>query len=342
MRLHLTGAFEYMDVNVGFGNAAHHIYQEFKRQGIKMSVSKPDDRRPFRADVEMCFDQPQRYKFVCDGAYRIGYTPWESTGIPREWNIPMSACDEIWTPNNFGQQVFTNLFPDKPVFVFQHGVSQSYRPRRRRLQDDRPFRFLFMGEPQWRKDGQMATNVFLELFADNPEYELIIKATKICNIDVKDKSGRLHGTPDSLYSNVTVMRKIISPAELIQLYSEIDVFIYPTWGEGWGFNPMQAMAMGIPTISTHVWADYAKYITVPIDSYPFQSPWPEIHPGMMFKPDRNQLAFAMKNAKDNYDQLSALAFKNSFALHENYNWEKVCSPAVERIQKIFSSLDLKV
>ena len=105
---------------------------------------------------------------------------------------------------------------------------------------------------------------------------------------------------------------------------------------------MQAMALGIPTISTAAWADYAKYITLPIDSYIAQSPWPELHPGQMFKPDRNQLRRAMMMVKDNYDQLASVAFRNSFKLHEEYNWEKVSTPAVERIQKIFSNLELKV
>ena len=342
MKVNLTGAFEYMDVNVGFGNAAWHIYRELKKQGINVVCKDLQDDTFQQADVEICFDQPHRYTFVCPNAYRIGYTPWESTAIPSSWNAPLTSCNEIWTPNNFGREVFTHLFPNKPVFVYQHGISAHYKPKKRKIRPNRPFTFLFIGEPQWRKDGQMATEVFLELFANNPDYQLIIKATKISNIDVQDENGQAHGTPESLYSNVIVMRDLLSPAQLLALYEEADVFIYPSWGEGWGFNPIQAMAMGIPTISTHVWADYAEYITVPIDSYLGQTPWPELHPGQMFKPDRSQFKSAMATARENYETLSSIAFKNSFKIHEHYNWEKVTKPTASHLKKIFSTLELKV
>lgn len=342
MKIHLTGAFEYMDVNVGFGNAADQIYQTFKSYGLDMSVSRVDDRTPHYADIEICFDQPQRYKFVCPDAYRIGYTPWESTELMAGWRGRIDHCNEIWTPNKFGREVFQYHFPDKPVFVYQHGISQRYRPKKRKLRDDKPFTFLFIGEPQWRKDAQMAVEVFIELFGNNPDYRFILKATKISNVSVKDPKGQMVGPPDVFYDNVITMRKIISPANLIDLYNEADVFIYPSWGEGWGFNPMQAISLGIPTISTYAWSDYAKYITVPIDSFQQLSPWPEIHPGLMYKPDRSQLKQAMKIAKENYNLLADQAFRDSFKMHEDFNWEKVSIPAIQRLENIFSTLEVKV
>jgi glycosyltransferase involved in cell wall biosynthesis len=134
---------------------------------------------------------------------------------------------------------------------------------------------------------------------------------------------------------------MLTPRQMTQLYELSDVFVYPTWGEGWGFNPMQAMAMGIPTITTAAWSDYAEYITIPIESHLFQSPWPDLHPGYMFKPNQKQLKKAMEFIKPNYKTLAQLAFKNSFEIHKNFNWEKVSAPAVEKLEKIFSDLELK-
>jgi glycosyltransferase involved in cell wall biosynthesis len=347
MRIHLTGAFEYQDVRVGFGNAAYFIAEQFKSAGFDVSVSKPGDTTAYQADVEMCFDHANRYRFVCPNAYRIGYTPWESTGIPASWVAPMESCDELWTPNKYCRDIFSERFSHKPIFVYQHGISEHYKPRKRKLRNDRPFTFLFIGEPQLRKDGTMVAEEFVKLFGNNPNYRLIIKATHMSNIMMKDPKNKvsghaLVGSPDYFYDNVITYTKMLDPVQMIQLYDEADIFVYPSWGEGWGFNPMQAIAMGIPTISTHVWADYAEYITVPIDSYLFQSPWQETHPGMMFKPDRMQLSHAMSASLENYEQLASMAFKNAFKIHEDYNWEKVSNPAVRRLKKIFSSLDLKV
>ncbi len=44
------------------------------------------------------------------------------------------------------------------------------------------------------------------------------------------------------------------------MYHQHDVMIYPTYGEGFGFIPFQALATGMPVISTHEWADYKKYL----------------------------------------------------------------------------------
>jgi hypothetical protein len=101
------------------------------------------------------------------------------------------------------------------------------------------------------------------------------------------------------------------------------------------------MAMGIPTISTYEWADYKKYITVPIDTTLYPSPWPECHPGFMHKPNEKQFKEAMEYAKENYEELSEIAFKNSFKVHHDFNWMLVTRPAYGRLKKIYKTLNLE-
>ena len=73
---------------------------------------------------------------------------------------------------------------------------------------------------------------------------------------------------------------------------------------------------------------------MPLGATWWQSPWPEIHPGLVMKPDAEQLKHYMKDVVQNYDKYSELAYKNSFLIHKDYNWEKVSKPAVERLKKI--------
>ncbi len=44
----------------------------------------------------------------------------------------------------------------------------------------------------------------------------------------------------------------ISDAELRMLYTNSDIFVYPSWVEGWGSPPMEAMACGTACITTNV------------------------------------------------------------------------------------------
>jgi glycosyltransferase involved in cell wall biosynthesis len=341
MKVYLTGAPEHMDVRVGFGNASYHIYNTLKNLGVDVHIKKLNDRTPYEADVEIAFDQPQNYKFMCPTSYKIGYTPWESTEFMPNWYKPMRECDELWTTSEWCYNIFKQKLPDKEIFVYNHGIDHAFRPKKRKYSSDRPFTFLFIGEPYWRKDGDLVARTFAKLYGDNPDYRLIIKGTGMHTIKIKDKTDSYYGSPEALYDNIIAITDYLKPEQVVELYAHADVFVYPTWGEGFGFNPLQALAMGIPVISTYAWSDYSDYITVPIESSFFPSPWPEIHPGFMMKPDHKHLELAMKVAKDMHEKWCGQAFLASLEIHKEYDWVKVTEPAVARLEKIFSSLELK-
>jgi len=52
----------------------------------------------------------------------------------------------------------------------------------------------------------------------------------------------------------------MSVENLVNLYHTHHCLVYPTWGEGFGFIPLQGLASGMPTITTYPWANYEKYI----------------------------------------------------------------------------------
>lgn len=339
MRLYLTGAFEHMDTRVGFGNASYHIYRSLRELGLDPQIKDLNSFDPYEADIEISFDQPSKYSFMCPTSYKIGYTPWESTGLMPGWINALSNVDEIWSPCQWNGRLFAEFFPDKPSFVYQHGLDHKYRPKKRKYDPEKPFTFLFIGEPYYRKGGEMVARAFIELFGDDPSYRLIIKCTHI-NTIVVERNG-VSGPPDALYENITVMKRMLPASQVLQLYEAADVFVYPTWGEGFGFNPLQAMGMGIPTITTTAWSDYADYITVPISSNLTQSPWQSIHPGDMMKPNYKELRHAMSVARSNHQEWCNIAFKNSFRLHEEFDWLKVTQPTVDRLQKIYENLSSK-
>ena len=341
MRVYLTGAFELMDRRVGYGNASYYIYETMKKLGVDVHIKDVKDNSPYDADIEISFDQPSRYRFMCPTSYKIGYTPWESTEFLPNWWRNLNAVDEVWTTSYWCENIFQQKLPNKPVFTYQHGIDHKFRPKKRVHDLSKPFTFLFIGEPYWRKDGDLVARTFAEFFGDDPDYRLIIKATNINTIKIHHEQKNIFGSPEALYDNIITMTNMLTSDELIMLYEEADVFLYPSWGEGFGFNPLQAMAMGIPTVCTEAWADYRDYITVPLDSTLHLSPWQEIHPGFMLKPNHMRFRAAVMNAKDNYDEWSSFAFKQSFKIHEEYDWEKVTRPAVDRLEKIYESRNLK-
>ena len=328
MKVSFTGAPEYMDRSVGYGEASNHIFNSFKKVGIDCSIKDKE------ANIGISFIQPVAYTFAKD-QYKIGYTPWESTELQWGWSTPLNqVIDELWTTSPWNADIFSK-HTNKPIFVYEHGVEDVWIPKKREIDPSRPFRFLHVGEPASRKDAQSVVDAFINVFGDNPNVELILKCSRINTTRIYDPlTGHERGTPSAFYKNITIIESEFSPEQMVGLYNLCDVFVYPSWGEGFGFNPLQAMASGIPTICTAGWATYSRYITMPLDSVWFNSPWQATHPGLMLKPDYSQLKFFLQDSYANYNKYSELAYKNSFLIHKDYNWDKVSKPAIERLKKI--------
>lgn len=327
IKVSFTGAPEYMDRNVGFGEASFHMFNELQKNDIECLIGDPSTK------ISISFITPDQYMFG-KKQYKIGYSPWESTGIKPTWINGLKQIDELWVPSEWNAELFKQ-YTNKPIMVYKHGIQDDWVPKKRSVDTSRPFRFLHIGEPAFRKGGQMTVDAFTDVFGNDKNYELILKCTRMNTARAFDKrTGRVLGSPDAHYKNIKVIEAMLSKEQMNGLYDLCDAFVYPSMGEGFGFNPLQAMAKGMPTICTSEWATYKDYITMPLDSTLIESPWQEIHPGALFKPNYNQLRDYMKDVAENYETYSDIAYKNAFLIHKEYNWEKVTKPAVKRIKEI--------
>jgi len=304
-----------MDLNVGYGVAGFKIVSALERQGHRVLFA--DNEPP----VEFFFSQPEYWDFSSDSQYKIGYIPWESTRVPASWHENVKTADEIWTPSDWCRDVL-RYNGIHNVKVFPHGVDHAWEPNRRNIRDQ--FRFLHIGEPAYRKGGQMTVDAFAKLFRYVPDVELVIKAYEHHTLDLRG------------LENVTVITDGIEEPDLIELVQDCHCLVYPSWGEGFGMIPLQAVATGMPTISTSVWADYRRYLDpLQILSMPEPSPWPDSHPGMMYRPDERYLAMLMEEVYFNYDKYSNIFFDRAPQVHLDYDWDRLVSDAFDPIVKQF-------
>jgi hypothetical protein len=313
----------------GYGYALKNIVDSLNSLGHDTPFQNP------KSPVQLNFSQPNYFKMHRD-QYQISYTPWESTVIPDVWKSNLSIVDEIWTTSDW----CANVFEDngyKNVKVFPHGIDPIWHPKKR--QDDGVIKFLHIGEPAPRKAGQMVVDAFVKLFADNPKYQLTVKAhnsntTRIYN-NIIDKE--IIGLPQNIYSNITVITKEYDDNELLKLYNDHDVLVYPSYGEGFGFIPLQALASGMPTICTSAWAHYEKFLgPLKLKSELIYSPWPFPHEGKVFEPNYLHLLETMRDVAHNFKAYSGYYFAQSTKIHEEYNWLQLTNKAFDPIFKKFS------
>lgn len=311
---------------MGYSHAIYQIMMALDRAGFDCLVDDP------RAFVAISMGFPTDYNFY-DYQYKIGYTAWESTKLKSDWRQTMLYVDQLWATSTWTANVFKEATGREDVHVYPHGIDSSWSPKRRL--DTQPFRFLHVGEPQARKNGQKVVDAFINLFGNNPEYQLILKCTNINTTRIFLPDGRIAGGPDGKYKNIKLITQPFSHDTMVDLFHTAHALVYPTTGEGFGFIPLQALATGMPVATTTPWAEYEKFITVPIESKIGKSEYQNIHPGNVFNVTQEAIENSMIDLVDNYDKYAKQSYKNSFHVHMEYDWDVVTAPTAKLLKKLF-------
>jgi glycosyltransferase involved in cell wall biosynthesis len=298
-------------VYTGYGHATLKLMANLAKTRHSVVMNRP-------CEFEMTFSHPQNYVFLNPDSYKIGYTAWESTDIPEDWHEGLAKIDELWVPNQFTKDSLSS-HTDKPIYVFKHGLDPIYEPRKRTY--DGVLRFLHVGYPAVRKNLPDVVNAFLELYKGREDVHLTIKAYENCEIPFINEP------------NITVIAKTYSTTQMIDLLHSHHVMVYPSWGEGFGLIPLQALGSGMPAIVTEGWCDYSEYMPdLMIKSKLSYSPWLTYHPGKMFKPDFEHLKELMLYCENNIKFLLERHFNISKQIHEEWNWEKVVSEHFDGVE----------
>lgn len=302
----------------GYGYATQGMLASLDRLGYQVSQNDAS------ADVEIWFDQPQHWKFS-PGTYKIGYHPWESTKLKDGWVEIMNKCDEIWTPSPLIAQWYKTDGVTVPIYVYEHGIDHIWNPEYRRERGDDKLRFLHVGAEATRKGGWDTLRLFRQAFGNNKDVELTLKIVNSSWNNI-DRIGKTN-----------IINRVMSFPELQSLFYAHDVYVYPSYGEGFGLTPLQAIATGMPTITTPAWAPYARFLdpNLNVGSQLKKSTWQKIHPGYMLRPNFDEVIDRMRYAYDNYDDARAFAASKVDQIHSEYDWDTIT-------KKVFGDLEKRL
>jgi glycosyltransferase involved in cell wall biosynthesis len=306
----------------GYGYATTEMVKALRSLGHEVSQNDPS------ADVEIWFDQPRHWNFS-DGPYKIGYHPWESTKLHSDWVKTMNECDEIWTPSPIIADWYKRYNGiERPVYVYEHGVSSEWEPIVRTHSKPDTFKFLHVGAESLRKGGYDVIRAFRAAFPKGDEpVELTLKMIST-------------GWEFPKFGRLNVVNRTMSLESLVQLYHDHHVFVYPSWGEGFGLTPLQAMATGMPTITVGDWAPYRDFLDsyLTIDAELVDSPWQDVHPGKMFRPDFDQLVDTMRYSYENYRPLVRRQLDMVMEMDEYYDWTTLTETAFSALSQRLENL----
>jgi glycosyltransferase involved in cell wall biosynthesis len=312
-----------LDKTNGYGNSAFQLIRALQSQGY--TVPFDDSEAP----IQFSFCQPNHYKFH-EGQYKIGYTPWESTELPDGWLERMNACDEIWATSEWVAGVYKRAGVKVPITVVHHGLDPKWAPFKR--ESGEVTNFFHHGEPALRKGGQMTLDAFRQAFGDREDVHLTFKANSQHYLRAWHDGKFM--LPN--YNNVTIITELYFENELVELYKTMDVMVYPTYGEGFGLIPLQALGTGMPVIGTYKWAPYQHYIDLKVGANEDRSAWP-VHPGNVLFPDFQDLKFMMRQFMSDKERWTRNAFLSAPAVHAEFNWATIAKEVGNRLEKVIEN-----
>jgi glycosyltransferase involved in cell wall biosynthesis len=179
----------------------------------------------------------------------------EWSRYPAAWVGRLNEFDEVWAASAHLSTLLRRSGVTVPI-RFAPPALDILPPRpKRSWRPHRPFRFLFVGEPHFRKGHHLLIEGFRRLMGTSRTATLTIKTSGDCGWTVED-------------TRVRVIAARWPRAALRRLYETHDAFVSASLGEGLGLGVAEAMLAGLP-VATNRWGGHTSllatggYVTIP-------------------------------------------------------------------------------
>lgn len=254
------------------------------------------------------------------------YTMYEGTGLPDGWGEHINRkAERLLVPSEWLVDVFRQHGVKKsiPIHVVPGGVDvQEFPVIAVPAPEHRPYTFLAFGDRGTRKGMDAAWVAFYQAFGDDPDVRLVIK-----------------GRPTSLAPfNLAISDRRVSlwaedVPSLREVFSQVDCFVFPTKGEGWGMPPREAAAMGLPVICTQ-WGGTAdcEHWAIPIRNCPMK-PASLKGGGEWAFPDIDEIAAHMRWCYENRAEARQRGLEGAYWLRAHQTWEHSAQALMQLIEE---------
>ena len=216
----------------GYGVSAKKLIKYSRQVGLIL-----DEPEKHQNDIGICYHLP-KYLDKLNTKYKVLFTMIESDDVPREWLPYMRKADMLIAPSRFVQKLFGKKLNRKVEYVPLGVDPDAYyyveRPK------ERPFTFISYDTFSKRKGFWELMTAWQQAFGnrgDNMGVQLILKSAN---------KGAI--PPVAYYKNVKVLQEKLNERQMLLLLQRADCLVFPSWGEGFGCPPLEALATGIPVI----------------------------------------------------------------------------------------------
>jgi hypothetical protein len=225
---------------MGYGRMGLNIERSLRRSGVDVFTSLPSPEEITPED-SICANAvwmsvPTHARGWWEGQKLHILTMWEATVLPESFRESIHEFETVMVPSQQNVELFSKYHDNVKLVTL--GIDPEVWHPIKRPEPSVYFDFLIGGSGT-RKGTDLAYKAFLKVFATWP------KGGPVPRLVMKSPRGA-----EFSGERVEVISGRISAEEEVDLYSGAHCYLQPSRGEGFGLQPLQAIAQGLPTILT--------------------------------------------------------------------------------------------
>jgi glycosyltransferase involved in cell wall biosynthesis len=314
---------------------------------FKKIVQRTNKPLSGKADVHFRQQWPPDFNPPGQGHWVI-MQPWEYGRLPANWIEPMAnLVDELWVPSRHVLKTYiASGIPSDRVHVIPLGVNvDQFHPevQKRSMESSKKFRFLFVGGGLWRKGVDLLLDAYRGAFSSSDDVVLIIKDLPQQQFYIDQGVGRIirEIQKDPSAPEILHMQTVLEPGEVPGLYTACNCLVHPYRAEGFGLPVLEAMACGVPVIttaggSTDDFCSPDQVFMIPSRRREFEPKDVKLASGAgwVLEPDINALQANMREVFEKNDAAKERALRVSEQVRSHYGWEHVTEKVIARIHML--------
>jgi len=287
-------------------------------------------------DVDVLFAMKPSSQMVKMGLPVVGLHVGDVSEIPEDWKLAIRAESLTVAPSTWMEEVIrSEVGEDCPeVVVANHGIEPEYLNGPVGMTLPPAFSFLHFcsaGVYPERKGTPQVLSAFQSLAMENRKVSLTLVVS-----EKRRPIKKLLGSLDPRVRDrvhVRINPSGFSPQAMIRLYRQHHVLLAPSRAEGFGIQPLEARALGIPVIKTRAtgFMDHDDNDGVHVVSTgPFEPAWggmgqaPSLDPADVYE--------AMKTVMETYDDLAEAAREAASSM-SRWSWESTTEGLANRLKE---------
>jgi len=320
----------------GYGSSAEQMMLAIEKLGKRVSVApgfnlssgqthvKEIIERSFvrgKDRIVYCPPHEVAWKPAYPGQRAFGFSMWEDSILPQAWDHVYPNVSAILAPSTF----CVNLFKERieqlglktPIHYVPLGVNHELYPYRQRTfhKGNEPFIVLHCSTAvdEERKGGLIAYEAFCRAFPGKENVQLVFRC----------RQGKLPISDPRVVFDSGVAT---DDEKLAQMY-KAHVLLYPSYGEGFGLIPLEAIASGLPAIvSANTGMNDYRDLFEPIQCDPERSGiavyFQRESRGDWMKPRIEDAANTLRWMHENYSATQSRSAKTAKAVRSSWGYDR--------------------